>query len=224
MLSGSNIESSWRDFENQIAAAFTELRFADARALIEPALQSIPLDWQPIQERANCVIGAFWDEEEFLGYKAGHSHLSHPVLWTPQSPSKLWWLMASTYVREREYDLARVCLQNGYEWEPDHPGFLMAKGSILNWEDRFEEALEAYRAAVTIRFWTPSSVIAECYCGQGVALGGLNRLAEARDAFAHALELKPDDDQAKQALACVLHDLRELRRPETGGGSLKYQM
>jgi tetratricopeptide (TPR) repeat protein len=130
----------------------------------------------------------------------------------------------SSYSRELRFNLAHTCLLNGYEYEPDHPGLWMAKGSLLNWENRFAEALEAYRTAATIRSWTPPSVVANCIHGQGVALGALHRLTEARDAFAQALELDPEYEDAKRDLALVLYDLQQLRKREGGAPVPTYLM
>jgi Flp pilus assembly protein TadD len=55
-------------------------------------------------------------------------------------------------------------------------------------------------------------MIAECHRGQGIALGGLPRLPEARDAFARALEFDPDNERAPRDLACMLHDLRIINQ------------
>lgn len=201
-------------FENRIEDLFESSRFADVRALIDPIIESFPGIWRPIQEREDCVIQAFWDEREFLAYQRAHPDQAKPVLWGLPSLSKLFCIQAASYSRELLFRSARVCLLNAWEYEPDHPRIAMAKGNLLNWENRFEEALEAYRGAATVRSWTAPSVVAKCLHGQGVALGALHRLPEARDAFAQALELDPEYEEAKRDLGRVLYDLQQFRKLE----------
>jgi tetratricopeptide (TPR) repeat protein len=207
------------DIEEQVRAALVDSRYEEARALIEQALKTIPLDWKPIQEREDFVFGAFWDQEEFVSYKNSHPALAKPVIWVTPSASKLWWLMSAIDAREGRHDLALTCLLNAWEYEQDHPRIWMARGSALNWMDHFAEALDAYQTAATIRSWTPAHLISDCWHGQGVALGGLHRLPEARDAFARALEIDPGNETARFDLACVLHDLRIMNQRASGQSS-----
>lgn len=202
--------------ESRIADLFADSRFAEISALIDPIIQSFPGIWRPVQEREDCVIRAFWDEREFLGYQRAHPNLPKPVLWGLPSISKLFYVMAAAESRESRFSLAHTSLLNAWEYEPDHPGIWMAMGNLLNWENRFEEALKAYRTAATIRSWTPPAVVANCVDGQGVALGALHRLPEARDAFKQALELDPDYEDAKRDLGRVLYDLQQFRKLEAG--------
>ena len=211
-------------FENRIADLFENSRFADVRALIDPIIESFPGIWRPIQERGDCVIRAFWDEREFLAYQRAYPNQAKPVLWGLPSLSKLFFIQAASYSRELLFRSARVCLLNAWEYEPDHPRIAMAKGNILNWENRFEEALDAYRSAATVRSWTPPSIVADCLHGQGVALGALHRLPEARDAFAQAVELNPESEDAKRDLRRVLYDLQQLQKLEYSAPAPEYLM
>lgn len=201
-------------FENQFRDMFARRRFEEIRELINSMIESFPGLWRPVQEREDCVIRAFWDEREYREYQRVHPNSPKPVVWGLPSFSRLFYLMGATYSRELRYSLAHICLLNGYEYEPDHPGLWMAKGNLLSWENRFEEALEAFRTAATIRSWTPPTIVARCIHGQGWVLGELKRFTEARDAFVQALEADPDDVEAQRSLQGVLHHLRQLRELE----------
>ena len=211
-------------FENQYRDMFERRRFADARALIDSMIDSFPGIWTPVQEHEDCVIRAFWDESEYLAYQRVHPNPPKPVVWGLPSLSRQFYLMGATYSRELQYGLAHTCLLNGYEYEPDHPGIWMAKGHLLSWENRFEEALEAFRTAATVRAWTPPLVAARCVHGQGWVLGELKRFTEARDAFARALEIDPNYEDAQRSLQGVSQYLRQLREQEGIAPAAGYLM
>jgi tetratricopeptide (TPR) repeat protein len=208
-------------FENQIADMFANSRFADVPALIDPIIQSFKGRWEPVQEHEDHVIRAFWDEREFFHYRRFHQK---PVRWGLPSLSRLFYLMAAAESRLFQFSLAYTSLLNAWEYEPDHPGIWMAKGNLLNWENRFAEAFEAYQTGATIRSWAPPSVVANCLHGQGVALGALRRLAEAESAFAKALELDPAYEDARRDLERVRCDLKELRKREVVEPAPAYLM
>ena len=200
-------------FENRIADLFANSRFAEVVALIQPIIDSFPGIWTPVQEHEDFVIRAFWDEREFLYYQHFHSK---PVRWGLPTLSRLFYLMAAAESRLLQFSLAHASLLNACKYEPDHPDIWMAKGSLLNRENRFEEALEAYRTAITTRMWTPPPVIANCLHGQGLALRALHRLAEAKESLGRAVELAPEHEAATRDLIRVDYDLKELRKRHGG--------
>ncbi|MEK7389556.1 MAG: tetratricopeptide repeat protein [Elusimicrobiota bacterium] len=67
---------------------------------------------------------------------------------------------------------------------------------------RYHEALSFYeRAAQASPEWT------QAWFGLGACQWGLNRPVAAEAALCRAIELEPDDWQARQFLGCMLHDL-----------------
>jgi tetratricopeptide (TPR) repeat protein len=211
-------------FENQFAELMGRRRYDDARVLVETILDSFPGIWRPVQEREDCVVRTFWDESEYFAYQSAHPNPQKPVVWGLPSLSRLFYQLGGTYSRQLEYGLAHTALLNGFEYEPDHPGLWMAKGNILSWENRFEEALEAFQIASTIRSWTPPSILARCIHGQGWVLGELKRFTEARDAFERALAADPDYEDAQLSLRGVTQYLWQLRKLESSTSGSAYRM
>lgn len=200
-------------FENRIASLFANSRFAEVIAAIKPIIDSFPGTWTPIQEHEHFVIRAFWDEREFLHYRHFYSK---PGRWGLPSLSRLFYLMAAAESRLLQFSLAHASLLNACEYEPDHPGIWLAKGNLLNRENRFEEALEAYRTAITTRLWSPPRVIADCLHGQGLALRALHRFVEAKWSLERAVELVPEHEEATRDLIRVDYDLKDLRKRRGG--------
>lgn len=211
------IENRQRDF-------YDDSRLDEARDFIEESIRSLPEDWKPVQEREDCVVRAFWNESEALAFQRLQAGSDKPTLWGVPSLSRLYYLLGGVYSRGNRLDLAHGCLRKCLELEPDRAHFWMAKGYTLNWEDRFEEALEAFRTGATICSWAPPWIIAKCLHGQGVALGALHRLIEARDAFTRALEVYPDYGEAKRDLGRVLQDLWQIQKREVAAPSPAYVM
>ncbi len=203
----------WDQVHESIAAALSQNRMRDARELIEHALSSMPPHWKPIEEDDKQVRGAFWDQDEFLAY-AGRRRSDHEksILWTTVSFSKLWWQLADVSVSEGRFDNALVCVEKGLELEPDHPILWIQRGYIFNRLGRHQEALEAYRAASTIRPWAPPAVTARALRGQGSALIDLGRLLEARGVYNASLELDPKSDSACKELEYIDQALADKQK------------
>jgi tetratricopeptide (TPR) repeat protein len=211
------IEEQWERFQTldiQIEDMFEVRHYAEARALVESMIKGLSDVWKPLEESDDCLIRAFWYKSDAVAFQRAHPKGSKQLLWGVPSLSKLYYLQSCTYSRELRFDVAHDCLRKGFECEPDHPQLWHGEATLLLWEKRFEEALEAYRTAATIRSWTAPSLLARCMYGQGLTLESLQRLTEARDAFARALEFDPVDSRAKRKLACLNYDLRRLQARE----------
>jgi tetratricopeptide (TPR) repeat protein len=213
-------------FDRQVDDMFSTSHLAGARELIDTMIESSPIIWNPVQEREDCTVRAFWFEPEVVAYKRAHPKPSKPVVWGVPSLSKLFYLKSLTYTYSSElrFELAHTCLQRGFEYELDHPRLWWAKGELLRFEKRLKEAIEAFRIAGAIRSWTAPTMLAQCMYSQGEALAALHRLTEARDAFARTLELNRNHQDARSYLERVRHDLRQLQKWERTVPMPKYFM
>jgi len=198
--------------ENEFSDLFNQSRYEEARSLVQKAIDSLPKNWKAVEEREDCLIRAFWVECEYFAYQRAHPNPAKPLIWGQPSIPMMYYAMGATYREELRPGLAHACLLKGREYEPDHPLLWSAEGTLLNWENRFTEAIEVFRKAIGLRSWMPSSVIAGCIHGQGVALGRLGRLPEARDAFESAVEIDPDCQVAKRDLERVVYDLWKIQK------------
>jgi tetratricopeptide (TPR) repeat protein len=203
-------------FNRQADELIVDGRYADARALLEAAIQEMPTGWTPRQENDQFLSIAFWDQEEFLA----HSHreiemkrLTKSIAWVDGSYSRAWYQLAVVASKEGRFENALFCIDCGVELEPDHPELWNEKGYLLDRLKRHQEAFDCYVRAASVRDWAPPSQIARALRGQGVQLVDLDRLDEAEDALRRSLELEPDSETAHNELGYI-EDLRRKREAE----------
>jgi tetratricopeptide (TPR) repeat protein len=201
------------DFNELASQAIAERRWSEAHDLLENALARMPDGWNAAQEDATSLQIAFWDQEEFFAYVGNReSKNEKSIFWTMPSYSKAWWLLAVVQCEEGRHKNAILCLEKGLEIEPDHPQLWIEKGYLLNRLQRHQEALECYQHAAVVRSWAPKSQIARAFRGQGSSLIDLGRLDDAEIAYRKALELEPDNINAKKELDYISHAQQEQAR------------
>jgi tetratricopeptide (TPR) repeat protein len=189
-------------------------RYADARVLLDAAIQKMPHGWTPKREDDRFLIIAFWDQQEFFAYSHREmKRLTKSISWVEGSYSRAWYQLAVVASKEKRFANALFCLDCGIELEPDHPELWNEKGYVLGWLKRHEEAFECYVRAASVRDWAPLSQIARALRGQGIQLIDLDRLDEAEDALRRSLELEPDSKNAHHELGYI-EDLRRKRGTE----------
>lgn len=189
-------------------------RYADARSLLEAAIQEMPENWNPTREDARFLTIAFWDQEEFLAYSHDQmDRLTKSIAWVEGSYSRAWYQLAVLANKEKRFENALFCVDCGLELEPDHPELWSEKGHVLALLNRHKEAFGCYLRAASVRGWAPASQIARALRGQGVQLVDLERLDEAEDALRRSLELEPDSKTAHNELGYI-KDLRRKRETE----------
>ena len=88
---------------------------------------------------------------------------------------------------------------------PDYAAVLNDRGVALRDLNRFDEALESYDWALTLRPDYP-----EALNNRGVALQHLGRFDEALESYERALALRPDNAEALNNRGVTLHDLRRF--------------
>ena len=203
-------------FNRRADKLIIEGRYSEARALLEAAIQDMPVGWTPRREHDQFLIIAFWDQEEFLA----HSHreiemkrLTKSIASVDGSYSRAWYQLAVVASKEGRFENALLCIDCGIELEPDHPELWNEKGYLLGLLKRHQDAFDCYVRATSGRDWAPSSQIARALRGQGVQLLDLDRSDEAEDALRRSLELEPDSQTAQNELRYIA-DLRRKREEE----------
>src|SRR5215467_10058014 len=69
------MESEFNDearFNRLAAELVAEGSYAEAEALLEAAIQSMPSGWKPEENDGRHLTVAFWDQEEFVAYVRNH--------------------------------------------------------------------------------------------------------------------------------------------------------
>lgn len=203
-----------QDFNRRIDALIIEGRWAEARALLEPALRDMPRDWKAFRENEEELTIAFWDEEEFLAYCDHHAaRLNKTTLWVQGSYSRAWYQLAVVESRQERFEEALFAVDCGLELEPGHPQLWCERGYLLGRLKRHEEALQSYVRAASVRDWAPESHVARALRGQGVQLVDLDRLGEAEAALRRSLEMEPESEVAANELKYI-NSLRSRRQAE----------
>ncbi len=95
-------------------------------------------------------------------------------------------------------------LRRAAEHDPADASFPFAIGFVLMVEERWMEALEAYRQAVRL-----DPGMAEARHGLGEVLGALGRWVEAAQEFKEAIRLKPDWAEAHEDAGEAFSELRQ---------------
>ncbi|HWB85250.1 MAG TPA: hypothetical protein VG675_13985 [Bryobacteraceae bacterium] len=184
--------------------------FAEAEALLERALQTMPVGWNPIREDGRFLSIAFWSQEEFLAHSdhaIQRNGLTKSIMWVDYSYSRAWYQLAVVESEQGLFERALFCIDCGLQLEPDHPELWNEKGYLLSRLTRHQEAFDCYLRAASIRDWAPPSQVARALRGQGVQLVDLDRLDEAEDALRKSLELEPESETAHNELGYI-EDLR----------------
>jgi tetratricopeptide (TPR) repeat protein len=118
------MESEFNDeprFNRLAAEPVAEGSYAEAEALLEAAVQSVPTGWKAEQNDGRHLTVAFWDQEEFLAYVRNHPHPEQSIFWVDKSYSRAWYLQAVAASKQGQYERALFCVDCGLELEPDHP-------------------------------------------------------------------------------------------------------
>ena len=76
--------------------------------LLEDALQKMPVGWKPIQETADFVHIAFWDQEEFLAHTryVTRQPLEKSIFWVPGSYSHAWHILGVVASKQGQLERA----------------------------------------------------------------------------------------------------------------------
>lgn len=181
-------------------------RYADAQALLEAAIQTMPAGWTPRWEDDHFLTIAFWDQEEFVAYSQREiemKRLTKSIAWVDASYSRAWYQLAVMASEEGRFENALFCIDCGLELEPDHPELWNEKGYVLGRLKRHQEAFDCYVRAASVRDWAPPLQIARALRGQGIQLVDLDRLDEAEDVLRRSLEFEPDSESAQSELAYI---------------------
>lgn len=205
---------SAKGFEDSIAEAMKEQRWGIARELLQKTIASMPPDWCAIREENRQIYGTFWDRDEFMAY-VDHfrSQTKKLILWTSPSFSKMYAWLADVNLSEGRSDDALLANEKGLALQPDHPLLWIQKGYLFNRAARHADALAAYRTASTIREWTPASVLARAFRGQGSTLIDLHRLPEAKEAYVRSLQFA-ESELARKELEGIEQALSRPRKTE----------
>lgn len=127
------------------------------------------------------------------------------TLWIPMSE------MGHMHKASGSYDDAIRWYRRAIDAAPDQAGARIYLGGALALAGRLEEAERALRAAVRC----PEGCRDEALLNLGLVLRSLDRLGEAAECLAEALELDPRYKPAKHALRDVRQALRGRRVPIT---------
>jgi tetratricopeptide (TPR) repeat protein len=103
------------------------------------------------------------------------------------------------YKLRGDYEQAAAWYQRAIDAGPDHASGYIYLGGVLALQGRLDEAEGAYRAATDC----PRGCIDEAYLNLGFVLRAQERLVEAAECFARAIELDPDYRAAKKAFRDV---------------------
>lgn len=200
------------DFNEIAEGLIAENHSEEAQAVLEKAIDGMPTGWKPVQDQAESLQIAFWDQEEFFAYVRRPGVSSKTVLWVGSSYSRAWYVLGALASQQQRFEHALFCMDCGIGLEPDHPELWSEKGFILARLGRHEQALDCYTRAATIRDWAPPTEVARALRGQGVQLIDLDRIDEAEAALRRSLEYEPNSDIAKKELEYI--DQLRLKRAE----------
>lgn len=189
-------------------------RSAEARTVLETALQEMPEGWTPRWDDDAFLNIAFWNLEEFFACNDHEiKRMTKSISWVGESYSRAWYQLAVVASKEKRFENALFCIDCGIELEPDHPELWSEKGYLLGRLKRHQEAFDCYVRAASVRDWAPPSQTARALRGQGVQLVDLDRLDEAEDALRRSLELEPESETAHNELGYIA-DVRRKREAE----------
>jgi tetratricopeptide (TPR) repeat protein len=162
----------------------------------------------------------FWPVLVFLGealtamvdYEAGLKALESALAHCPPESRRLPLVQIGHHHKSRgDYAQAASWYRCSIESAPDHASGYIYLGGALARQGRPDEAEGAYREATGCL----RGCIDEAYLNLGFVLRAQERLVEAAECFAHALELDPDYKEARRALrdvrAAIAYDRRTGR-------------
>lgn len=112
-----------------------------------------------------------------------------------------------------DYEHAAAWYQRAIDADPDHASGYIFLGAVLALQGRLGEAEGAHRAATDC----PRGCIDEAYLNLGLVLRAQERLVEAGECFARAIELDPDYKAAKRALRDVRAAIAFARKKGDAG-------
>jgi len=191
----------------------------DAYRLLRNFVSKLPPESSAPESGPDFLEGRFWDNEEFFKFVEDNRESLHDSLeWVDMPAVKAFYWLAYIAYEWHDFHQALRHIDEGIARDPSRPQMFCEKGVILNGLLRFEEALSAYRQALTARPWLSDKEKARAYRGLGYALIELRRLDEAEQAFHESLGLDPDSENARHELQYV-RDVRQAMQMYGGEGA-----
>jgi CHAT domain-containing protein/Flp pilus assembly protein TadD len=195
----------------------------DAYRLLKNFVSKLPPNPPLLQTGPYELEGCFWDNEEFFKFvEDNRESLQESLIWNDMPPAKAFYWLAWIAYEWHDFQAALRHIDEGIARDPTRPQMYCEKGVILNGCLRFEEALAAYRQAVTARPWVSDKEKARALRGQGYALIELRRLEEGREVFEKSLKFDPDNKIALGELRHIEELLEFIRKydPSAEPGAL----
>lgn len=182
---------------NQIVAAFSQARYDEAIALIEPLLAVIGTE-AALHNIAGAACAGAGRLDEAV------AHYDRAIALQPACADAL----SNRGIALREQGRLDDALQSydlAIRHQPHFPSALYNRGNLLQQMRRFDEALGSFAQAIAQK---PDYV--EAYINSGNILQESGRLPEAVEQFGQAIALRPDLATAYVNRGNALHELKRL--------------
>ncbi|MFH1876868.1 MAG: tetratricopeptide repeat protein [Candidatus Omnitrophota bacterium] len=184
---------------------------AEAKALLEQFIRTLPSDWKPLYEKNGKDMIICWNSQEFIAYAQyrGKTDKSKDAIWpTAPSYSQAFYLLGFIAAENKDFSSAIPYFDKALSLEPDHPTIWCEKAFVVRQMGHNEEAYQLYLKALEIRPWATDHQRAVALRGAGFTLTELGRLAEAETLYERSLDLEPGNNVALNELSYIRHRKR----------------
>ncbi len=179
-------------------------QLAAAKSALAQLAQEMPPEWKAWQEDGNKLHRAYWSAEEFANCAPVEENAEHKeIVWAKPSWARIYYMLGYIEMEGRHLEESLHYLGTALKLDPSHPWIFYERGQVLMMMQRFEEALNHFRLAASIRPCAAGPVRATALANQGVVLIELDRLDEAESALQAALEVAPGYEKAKRELVYI---------------------
>ncbi|MBN8886934.1 MAG: hypothetical protein J0I77_14530 [Rudaea sp.] len=172
-------------------------KVAEGRAMLREIVSAMPPDWRAINEGADSVAIAYWDQQEFIECSPGDAkRYKKKILWTLPSYTQAWYLLAFFAIENKDAAEADADIDRALALEPDRPMLLNEKATIVQQSpQRLADAVAINRKAVDSQHCTSTANrkrdLSRAWRSMGVALIDLRKWDEADAALEESLKVDP---------------------------------
>src|SRR5436305_1569216 len=92
-------------FNGRAEKVILDGHYAEARTLLEAAIQKMPPGWTPRREDGNSLTIAFWYQAEFIAYSFREGErVTKTIIWAAESYSRAWYQLAIVASKQKHFE------------------------------------------------------------------------------------------------------------------------